>query len=612
MAASVLSTTLSLVGLQVASRLFSFALNQALLRSTTPQAFGLATIQLDTLLNSVLFLLREGIRGAVVRTRSATSPAEATLHRQSLLIPTLLTPLAVAAFALYHHYVSPSPSPAQYTPVLALYLVSALLELVAEPLYLLTLQSWQTQTTRRVRVEGAAVLAKAVATLAAVRALGDDDALLAFGVGQVVYSATIWAGLAWVTATSSRSPSSPSSSSSSSSPECVDPARAHEPPAAARRTSLFPLARVDGRLFDPGMTTLGWALTKQSVVKQLLTEADKLAVGRFGSAADMGGYAVALNYGSLLARIVFQPLEESSRLYFSTLSAPISTTPSPAAPSTSTGAAKDRIDDGAPPQYSTFDAAPPPDTLSAVASHLRLLLLLYTHLSLIFVCLAPSFTTPLLHFLLGARWSSTSAAPLLRAYAFSLPFLALNGLTEAFFQAVAPPRWIARGSAWMVLCAAAFAGTVWALMGRGGGGGWGAEGLIVANCVNLGLRTALSSAFIARYFAEARRAHGGGVGAGARGADEACRTLEARRWLPRWATVGAFVGGAWVVRRSETRWEAAALRKGAGGGLRSTAEHLAVGAVVGIGCLAVIIFSHRAEIRAQLAARRAGRAKKAQ
>lgn len=319
MAPSVLSTTLSLVGLQVASRLFSFALNQALLRSTTPQAFGLATIQLDTLLNTVLFLLREGIRGAVVvrlpfpcltlhrqtlelttnilqRTPSAAGPAEATLQRQSLLIPTLLTPLAVAAFALYHHYVSPSPSPAQYAPVLALYLVSAVLELAAEPLYLRTLQSWQTLTTRRVRVEGAAVLVKALATLGAVRAVSDDDALLAFGVGQLVYSATIWAGLAWVTASSSR-PSS-SSSASTSSLELTEPAKAQQPLAGARRPSVLPLERVDGRLFDPGMATLGWALTKQSVIKQLLTEADKLAVGRFGSAADMGGYAVALNYGA--------------------------------------------------------------------------------------------------------------------------------------------------------------------------------------------------------------------------------------------------------------------------------------------------------------------------
>jgi oligosaccharide translocation protein RFT1 len=63
---SALGAGASLFVLQLGSRLFSFALNQLLLRSTTPQAFGIATIQLDTLMATVLFLVREGIRGAVV------------------------------------------------------------------------------------------------------------------------------------------------------------------------------------------------------------------------------------------------------------------------------------------------------------------------------------------------------------------------------------------------------------------------------------------------------------------------------------------------------------------------------------------------------------------
>jgi hypothetical protein len=62
---SALSASLSLVVLQVVSRLFSFALNQLLLRSTSPHAFGVATIQLDTLIATVLFFVREGLRGAV-------------------------------------------------------------------------------------------------------------------------------------------------------------------------------------------------------------------------------------------------------------------------------------------------------------------------------------------------------------------------------------------------------------------------------------------------------------------------------------------------------------------------------------------------------------------
>ncbi|BGP43212.1 Oligosaccharide translocation protein rft1 [Rhodotorula kratochvilovae] len=571
MAPSVLSTTLSLVGLQVASRLFSFGLNQALLRSTTPQAFGLATIKLDTLVGTVLFLLREGIRGAVVRTRSSTSPAGSTLQNQSLLLPTLLTPLAVAAFALYHAYASPSRSPPYYTTVVGLYLASAVIELLSEPLYLRTLQSWETLTTRRVRVEGAAVFTKAVATLVAVRSVSEDDALLAFGIGQLVYSATIWAGLAWVV-----------------------PAA----PAPARQGEGRGLRRVDGRLFDPAIMTLGWALAKQSVVKQLLTEGDKLAVGKFGSSADMGGYAVALNYGSLLARVVFQPLEESSRLYFSSLSASGARVADDDVKAAD-GEKRVKSNTGRP-AYSTFDTPPSPATLASVASYLRLLLLLYTHLALIFLLLAPAYTTPLLHLLLGARWSSTSAAPLLRTYALSLPFLACNGLTEAFFQSVAPPRWLARGSAWMVLCAAAFAAMVYGTMR---GAGWGAEGLVAANCVNLAMRTALSSVFIARYFAEAAAATGAG-------GNRARAELKPQRWMPKSATVAAFTIAGWVVRRSEKRWEGAV--HGGGKGVRATAEHLALGAAAGVTCLAVVALSHRAEIRERLAARRRGVERKAE
>lgn len=78
--ASALSASLSLVGLQVVSRLFSFALNQLLLRSTSPQAFGVATIQLDTLVGTVLFFVREGLRGAVaVEFSSPTLPSPGQL-----------------------------------------------------------------------------------------------------------------------------------------------------------------------------------------------------------------------------------------------------------------------------------------------------------------------------------------------------------------------------------------------------------------------------------------------------------------------------------------------------------------------------------------------------
>jgi hypothetical protein len=42
---------------------------------------------------------------------------------------------------------------------------------------------------------------------------------------------------------------------------------------------------------------LAYALTKQSFIKQVLTEGDKLIVSRISPIEDQGGYGLALNYG---------------------------------------------------------------------------------------------------------------------------------------------------------------------------------------------------------------------------------------------------------------------------------------------------------------------------
>ena len=73
---SLLSATLTsasfLVLLQLFSRLFTFALNQALVRLVSPQVFGTAAIQFELLLSTILFLSREGVRNALLRAPSAT------------------------------------------------------------------------------------------------------------------------------------------------------------------------------------------------------------------------------------------------------------------------------------------------------------------------------------------------------------------------------------------------------------------------------------------------------------------------------------------------------------------------------------------------------------
>jgi oligosaccharide translocation protein RFT1 len=243
--------------------------------------------------------------------------------------------------------------------------------------------------------------------------------------------------------------------------------------------------------------------------------------------------------GSLVARILFQPLEETSRLFFSrTLSTPTS-----------------------------------PSLLSA-AQLLSSLLLLHTHLSLIFILLAPSYTSPILFHLLGPRWSfPLSSAPLiLRAYCFYLPFLAINGITEAFFQSVATGDWLRRGSVWMGVCSIGFVGAVTVGMKMGNG----ETALIYANCLNMSMRIGFSSWFIGSYFARATKE----VGMEKEDEKGIKDALRWSAWTPKVGTVATFVLSWFAVNWSEQRWDWKQPR-----GLVS---HLGVGATMGLFCLLVM------------------------
>lgn len=87
---------------------------------------------------------------------------------------------------------------------------------------------------------------------------------------------------------------------------------------------------------DGGHLRLARALAGQSLLKHVLTEGDKIVLaratapdrggsgggggaGQGGSLHEQGVYAIASGYGSLAARLLFQPVEEAARLMFSKL-----------------------------------------------------------------------------------------------------------------------------------------------------------------------------------------------------------------------------------------------------------------------------------------------------
>lgn len=50
--------------------------------------------------------------------------------------------------------------------------------------------------------------------------------------------------------------------------------------------------------FDPSTVSLAVANTRQSLIKHVLTEGDRITVSRISPLEDQGGYAVAMNYGT--------------------------------------------------------------------------------------------------------------------------------------------------------------------------------------------------------------------------------------------------------------------------------------------------------------------------
>jgi oligosaccharide translocation protein RFT1 len=191
---SIVSSASYLIALQAGSRLVTFALNQALLRLATPQAFGTVAIQLELLLNTILFFSREGVRNAAIRTdRKALEedPARRGQLLRTTLLPVLVgLPLSIAGCLLYVTTAGPAVAAQEhFRAVVAVYGLAALVELASEPLFVLA--QLDARQDLRLRAEGAAVVVRAVVTVGLLARAGETLALVAFAAGQLGYAAVL-------------------------------------------------------------------------------------------------------------------------------------------------------------------------------------------------------------------------------------------------------------------------------------------------------------------------------------------------------------------------------------------------------------------------------------
>ncbi|RSL69026.1 hypothetical protein CEP54_002482 [Fusarium duplospermum] len=463
--ASMLKGASLLIILQLASRLITFVANQLLLRYLTAPLLGLST-QLEVYYLSVLFFARESLRVAIQRQRTVgntTRGSDAARVESQAVVNLGYLAIAlgsVVSLILGWMYLAFPSGAAVSTPYLVeslyLYGLAAMVELLSEPCFVLMQMRLQFGT--RAAAESIATFLRCIVVFgSAVWASKQqkDIGVLPFALGQMTYGASLL--LVYL----------------------ISGYRL----ASTIGFSILPKAvstkdgRFCGSYFDRQTMSLAGSMMAQSVVKHLLTQGDTFLVSLLATAEVQGAYALANNYGGLLARLLFQPVEESSRSYFSRLLS--SPTASP------------------PPGDGEKQSEKPSPAVNEAKQNLSTLLRLYILLSSIIINIGPFAAPPLLAIVAGKRWIGSGAGDVLAAYCFYIPFLALNGLTESFVASVATEAEVHQQSGWMGAFSVAFAASAFFFM-------WvfplGAIGLVLANIINMACRIVWSGTFIKRYF----------------------------------------------------------------------------------------------------------------
>ncbi|XP_052045949.1 protein RFT1 homolog isoform X2 [Apodemus sylvaticus] len=215
---------------------------------------------------------------------------------------------------------------------------------------------------------------------------------------------------------------------------------------------------------------LTWSFFKQSFLKQILTEGERyvmtfLNVLNFG---DQGVYDIVNNLGSLVARLIFQPVEESFYIFFAKV--------------------LEREKDASLQKQ---------DDVAVAAAVLESLLKLALLTGLTITVFGFAYSQLALDIYGGAMLSSGSGPVLMRCYCLYVLLLAVNGVTECFTFAAMSKEEVDRYNFTMLALSSSFLVLSYLLTS------WcGSVGFIMANCFNMGIRITQSLSFIHRYFRE--------------------------------------------------------------------------------------------------------------
>lgn len=455
---------------QIATKLFTFLLNQLLIRFISPKVFGIAS-NLEVLLSTILIFSREGVRLSIQRTDASDDKVEDEMGGklscnsrlgglQSVINFGYLALLAGIPISSVLFYWQSNTQVFQLSKSQLLYFSYSIgiiwllmvLELLAEPLYVLN--QFQLNFGKRTKFESFATFARCITTFGVVIShqnfsetnsdVGKSDgvAVLAFTLGQLAYSFSIFALYQ------------------------LDFKFNHQKQGLSLKVQKIHTSKQNFFYLNPKIFQIWKNIFIQMLFKQFLTEGDRLLINYVCTVEEQGVYAVVTNYGSLVARLLFQPIEESLRLYLTRLL-----------------------------------SSPTNENLTTSKQIMKYLCIFYLNLSFLILLAGFANGSILLKILLGSRgsikWLQTDLFTAFPQYILYIPFLAFNGILEAFFNSVATKENISNHSIFMSFLTIAFLLALYIFIQVWG---LGLLGLILANTFNMAIRIVYCLVFIKGYY----------------------------------------------------------------------------------------------------------------
>ncbi|KAI6652177.1 Protein RFT1-like [Oopsacas minuta] len=431
----------AMVLLSVSVRAGTFLLNAILLRFITPELLGLVQVRLLLLLYTIHTVSKDPYHKVFLNKQVWSR------HSVSHVISSLWSIVVIGIFfSILFSFIWSSPllmeqpDRRDYYPAVLLYGLSAICIVMTEPFVILVRYGGYTRL--EVTAEAVAFLLQCIITILFVLSF-PDWGLLSFSIPQLIYSLIkmiLFVGYFSQIRDFSHLP--------------VDTFRECFPP-------LLP------PLSFPLLQEIRSFIT-YTVLKQLLTNGEQYVMTIFAtlSFAQQGIFSVVHNLGSMAARFIFKPLEDSFAVYFT----------------------------------KSLPRGKDPQTINGheLLTSKDILLKLFRFvviIGLIFTTFSPAYSHLLLH-LYGGRMLSDSEAPfLLKCYSVYVLLLALNGISECFCFSVMGQQQLHTYNRYMIVYS-----IIYVLLAILCTNSIGVLGVLMANCINMIARVMYSFLFIENYF----------------------------------------------------------------------------------------------------------------